>query len=279
MTSVLTAALLLAPSLVVPAPVFSVDLAPGTPAAAQATEASQGSQATEASEGTQATERTGKSEGTRPAEVPAGQTQGVAVVEGVIRSSATNRPLPYAHVQVAGDTLADWTDEGGVYRLAGLPKGEWQLRVVHTGHDSLDVTVFVPGDRSVRLDVTLSALPGPPVDALADFEPFRVEFTLPALLNPLEVSALMQRLYPPELTVQGVGGEAALQIWLDERGRVVRTTVSQSSGHPALDSVALVVSERMRFRPARNRQDAVRVIVLIPVLFTVPGTVSEGTPG
>jgi TonB family protein len=228
-TSVLTAALLLAPSLALLAPASPVDQASAAPA-----------------------------------------------VEGVIRSSSTDRPLPYAHVQVRGDTLADWTDEAGVYRLEGLPRGEWQLRVVHTGHDSLDLTVFVPGDRSIRLDVTLSALPGPPVDALADFEPFRVEFTLPALLNPLEVSALMQRLYPPELTMQGVGGEAVLQIWLDERGRVVRTTVSQSSGHAELDSVALVVSDRMRFRPARNRQDAVRVIVLIPVLFTVPGTVLEG---
>jgi TonB family protein len=176
---------------------------------------------------------------------------------------------------VTGDTLADWTDEDGAYRLEGLPSGEWQLRVVHSGHDSLDLAVFVPGDRSVRLDVTLSVLPGPPVDALADFEPFRVEFTLPALLNPLEMSALLQQLYPPELTAQGVGGEAVLQIWLDEWGRVVRTMVSQSSGRAALDSVALLVSDRMRFRPARNRQDRVRVIVLIPVYFTVPGTLER----
>lgn len=192
------------------------------------------------------------------------------ILEGVVLTSDGNRPLAYARVQVLGDSIVDWTDEQGNYRLEGLARGEWPLRVAHPGHDSLELAVFVPGNRPVRLDLTLDARPGPVVDGLVDFEPFQVEYTLPALLNAAETAALMQRLYPPELTHRRIGGEAVLRLWLDERGRVVKSILSSSSGQPALDSIALAVADSMRFRPARSREDSVRVIVRIPVLFTVP---------
>ena len=205
---------------------------------------------------------------TRPAGAVAVNIQS-GVVAGVVRSSGTRTPLAYARVQVLDDSIADWTDDEGNYRLTGLSVGDLELRVIHPGHDSLDVALSLPGDRPVRLDVTLEARPGPAVDALADFEPFQVDFTLPALTNGAEISALLQELYPPALMQQG-GGEAVLRIWLDERGRVVRSIISSSSGHSALDSIALTVSDSMRFRPAKNRQEGVRVYVRIPIVFTVP---------
>lgn len=204
-------------------------------------------------------------------EMESGRVQG-GTVEGVVRTSKGDRPLPYARVQVVGDSVADWTDASGSYLLQGLARGEWRLRIDHPGHDSLELAVFVPGDRTVRLDLTLDARPGPAPEALSDFEPFRVEYTLPALMNGSGMAALMQRLYPPELSHRRIGGEAVLRLWLDERGRVVKSLVSSSSGHAALDSLALAVSDSMRFRPARSGDDSVRVIVRIPVLFTVPDT-------
>lgn len=202
----------------------------------------------------------------------------VGSVEGVVRTSQGDKPLPYARVQVLGDSLADWTDDEGVYRISGLARGEWRLRVIHPGHDSLDVTVFVPGNRDVRLDVTLEKHLGPAVDALADFQPFQVEYTLPALLNGAAVAALMQRLYPPDLARHHIGGEAVLWLWLDEQGKVVRSRISSSSGYPALDSIALTLSDSMRFRPARNRQSAARVIVRMPITFTVQDSVRGEQP-
>jgi TonB family protein len=193
------------------------------------------------------------------------------VVAGVVRGATSGEPLAYARIQVVGDTVSDWTDAAGAYRMTGLPRGEHRIRAVHPGHDTLDVSLLVPGDRPVRLDLTLTPRPGPVVDALADFEPIRVEFTLPALLNTVDIAALLQRLYPPELTRDRLGGEAVLRLWLDESGRVVRGLVSSSSGYGALDSIALIVADSMRFRPARRQQEGVRVIVRIPVLFTVPG--------
>lgn len=203
--------------------------------------------------------------------------QGEASVHGVVRTSDGDRPLPYARVLVVGDSISDWTDDRGVYHLEGLHRGEWRVRVVHPGHDSLDLDLYVPGDRVVQLDVTLRAHPGPPVDALADFEPFRVEYTLPALVNGDEVSTFMRRLYPPALARDRLGGEAVLRLWLDEYGQVVRSLISSSSGRPALDSIALTVSDRMRFRPARSGLHGVRTIVRMPVIFTVP--VEDGEEG
>lgn len=219
----------------------------------------------------------GSAGSTQPAAAAASEGSAGAV-EGVVWSSDGGQPLAYARVLVVGDSLADWTDDRGAYRLTDLARGEWQLRVIHPGHDSLDVAIFVPGDRSVRVDVTLQARPGPTVDALADFQPFQVEFTLPTLLNGADLSSLMQRLYPPDLAHRRIGGEAVLRLWLDEGGRVVKSLISASSGQPALDSIALTVSERMRFLPARSRWEGVRVIVRMPVTFTVPDSVPDAAP-
>jgi TonB family protein len=205
----------------------------------------------------------------------AGTTQGPAV-EGVVRSS-TGEPIAYAQVRVIDDSAADWTDAEGNYRLEGMARGRWRIRVVHPGHEPLDVQVFIPGDRTIHVDVTLDARPGPAPEPLSDFEPFRVAYTLPALLNTDEVARVIQDRYPPALARQGIGGETVLRLWLDERGQVVRGILSSSSGAAALDSIALEVADRMRFRPAKNRDQAVRVIVRIPVLFTVPDSVRAPT--
>jgi TonB family protein len=198
-----------------------------------------------------------------------------AAVTGTVSTSDGQEPLAYARVQVLGSAVSDWTDERGAYRLADLDHGEWRLQVAHPGHDSLELAVVVPEDRAVRLDITLRARPGPPVDALADFEPFEVRHTLPALLNGDEVARLMQSLYPPSLTRDRVGGETVLMMWLDEMGQVVRSEVVASSGQATLDSIALTVSDRMRFRPARSQERAVRVYVRIPVVFTVPDSTTR----
>ncbi len=210
---------------------------------------------------------------------PAAGQGTVAAVTGVVRSSDDGRPIAYAHVRVLDDSVSDWTDADGSYRLDGLEPGRWRLRVAHPGHDSVDVDVIVPGGRVLRLDITLDAVPGPAPAPLADFQPFQVEYTLPALMNTAEVKALIKSRYPPGLAARGVAGESVLRLWLDEQGRVVRGVLSSSCGHPALDSLALQVAEHMRFRPARNRDQAVRVIVRIPVVFSVPERAPEAPGG
>lgn len=205
------------------------------------------------------------------AAVPLGTApENLGNVRGVIRSSERGLPVAYANIEVLGRGVSDWTDATGEYTLADLPEGRWRIRVVHPNHDSLTLEVFVPAGRGLALDLTLDTRSGPAVDALRDFRPFRVEYVLPALLNGEEVTALIEKQYPPQLVGLGAAGETVLRLWLDERGQVVRGLVSRSSGHASLDSVAEKVAQRMRFRPAKNRDEAVRVIVQIPVVFTVP---------
>ena len=201
------------------------------------------------------------------------------VVAGVVRSSDEGTPIAYAQIRVLDDTVADWTNAEGEYRLEGLTPGRWELRVVHAGHDSLDLEVVIPADRPVRLDITLNARAAPTPEPLHDFEPFQVEYTLPSLVNTEEVRRQIQAAYPPELVRGGIGGEAVLRIWLDERGQVVRTLVYMSTGVARLDSLAVAISDRMRFRPAKSRDQPVRVIVQIPVTFTVPDSVRARVGG
>lgn len=197
-------------------------------------------------------------------------------VEGVVRST-DGEPIAYAQVRVVDDSTADWTDDAGRYELDGLSRGSWHVQIVHPRHDSLDLDVFVPGDRPVHLDITLDARPRPTEEPLSDFQPFQIEYTLPAVLNSEEISRLIQDRYPADLVALGIEGEVVLLVWLDERGQVVRSTLSSSSGLTALDSIVLEVSDRMRFRPAKSGTHGVRVIVRVPVSFTVPDSVEDGS--
>lgn len=191
-------------------------------------------------------------------------------VEGSVRGR-DDRPLAFAQVHVVGDTVSGWTDEAGLFRLEGRPGERWHLRVTHPGYRAVDRTVVLPDAGSLDVELHLEARPGPIPDPLLLFEPFQVAYTLPALLNAPEVTAVIQRIYPPDLVDAGVGGEAVLLLWLDEEGRVARSMISVSSGNRELDALALRVSRSMRFRPARSQGEAVRVIVQIPVIFTAEG--------
>jgi TonB family protein len=159
--------------------------------------------------------------------------------------------------------------------VPGSPVREWIVQATQqtTPPEPLDppvVEIPVPATRTAPPTVeelAVEPLPPPAMDPLSDFQPFHVAYTLPALLNGDELSAAISRRYPPDLARRGVGGETVLLLWLDEEGRVARSVVSASSGQARLDELALDVAADMRFRPARNRDEAVRVIVQIPVVF------------
>jgi TonB family protein len=204
-----------------------------------------------------------------PAQLAEGASRATVSVQGTVRS-ATGRALAFARVEVVADTLSGWSDEGGSYRLEGAPSDRWLIRATHPGYRTTEATVVLPARGQVALDLTLEAVPGPAPEPLADFQPFHVEYTLPALLNRDEVTAAIERSYPERFEGRPMERSAVLQLWLDEQGRVARSALSRSSGERELDRLALSVSRDMRFRPAMNRDEPVRVIVLMPVRFSVP---------
>lgn len=78
--------------------------------------------------------------------------------------------------------------------------------------------------------------------------------------------------YPESAWNQRIQGNVVLRLHVDASGRAVRdsTTVSRTSGVPALDSAALAGSLKLRFRPARRSGTPLGVSLLFPVHFRHP---------
>ncbi|MBT8487797.1 MAG: energy transducer TonB [Gemmatimonadetes bacterium] len=120
----------------------------------------------------------------------------------------------------------------------------------------------------------VSALPPPPevtekerdLSERPTFTPFTVA---PDILNRDEIIEAMIRAYPPILRDAGIGGVTKVYFFIDDKGVVQDTRVSESSGHQALDEAALEVAGLYRFSPALNRDTRVPVWVSFPVEFRV----------
>jgi TonB family protein len=96
---------------------------------------------------------------------------------------------------------------------------------------------------------------------------FVVLSVVPALLNQEEVTRALVKSYPAMLRDAGIGGDVMVWLLIDESGRVVETEIKSSSGHAALDQAARNVAGVMRFSPARNRDQQVKVWVSLPIRF------------
>ncbi len=144
----------------------------------------------------------------------------------------------------------------------------------------------VSAEAAVSEDVTIApttfeehpvaTLPPPPTGQAsaaradrAQFQMFVPTMTAPELRNRGEVSAAILKTYPPLLLEAGIGGTVLLYVWIDERGNTVDAEVIQTSGQKDLDQAAIHVVDIMRFSPARNRDRAVKVIVALPVIYSV----------
>ena len=142
----------------------------------------------------------------------------------------------------------------------------------------------VVGSANISEDITIASttfeenpvnnLPPPPTTGGAvmaediakapTFTPFTVA---PRLKNTDEIARALERNYPPLLRDAGIGGEVNVWFFIDEVGKVLKTTINQSSGYPALDDAAEKVGQMMQFTPAYNRDKKVQVWVSIPIKF------------
>jgi protein TonB len=122
-------------------------------------------------------------------------------------------------------------------------------------------------------DNPVSDLPPPPSDvastdisAAPTFTPYTVA---PRILNVAEVQRAMVREYPALLRDAGIGGTVSVYFFIDENGQVGDRRIDRSSGHQALDDVALAVAQVYRFSAAMNRDRVVPVWVSFPITFVV----------
>jgi periplasmic protein TonB len=90
----------------------------------------------------------------------------------------------------------------------------------------------------------------------------------PQLRNAPAVISAVQRNYPPLLRDAGVGGTVVVSMVINEDGTPDVSTVEVvSSDHEQFSDVVRRVVERMRFRPAKVNNQAVKVRVQLPITF------------
>jgi protein TonB len=111
---------------------------------------------------------------------------------------------------------------------------------------------------------TTTAGEGPEVIAVEDLG------EMPALANRNEVQRVLQRTYPSNLRDAGIAGEARLQFIINTDGTVDAASVQVvSSTQEAFGDAARRAVEKFRFRPATMMGEPVRVLITIPIRFTV----------
>lgn len=92
----------------------------------------------------------------------------------------------------------------------------------------------------------------------------------PALRNGAEMQRVLQRLYPPLLRDAGITGQTQLRFVVDGEGRVEPGSVTVvSSTHGGFQDASLRAAEKFRFRPARIGGRGVRVVITMPITWTL----------
>lgn len=126
----------------------------------------------------------------------------------------------------------------------------------------------VDDEPAVRGELTARALRARALRSEIDGPAFTPYDTPPELGNREEVGAALRDAYPPLLRGAGIGGTTNVWFLIDEEGQVLETRIQRSSGHEALDQAALRVAGSMRFSPARQRGEPVKVWVALPITFS-----------
>lgn len=194
------------------------------------------------------------------------QLGGVLVTEDpVVRRNTWDHPrilidgMPVGDHEYGLDRLDELQAEGRIESIEVFqPEEAMELFGSRYRGGVIGVTTKDPDAEREWPDRDVSA-PGQPT-----FTPFTVR---PQLLNPDEVEAAIQEAYPQELREGGVGGTVHVYLFINDRGTVEDTRISQSSGYQALDDAALATAAIQRFSPALNRDEAVAVWVSMPMTF------------
>lgn len=88
------------------------------------------------------------------------QAQATGVVQGTVTAEGSNNPLLGVTVSIVGNPRFVRTDEGGKYRLTGVPTGTSTLRALHFGYaaQTRSITVMSGGTLTVNFSLKPAAL-------------------------------------------------------------------------------------------------------------------------
>ncbi|MCW4461098.1 TonB-dependent receptor [Sphingomonas sp. BT-65] len=92
-----------------------------------------------------------------PASPQSGRAVGQGTLAGRVLNTATGEYVRNAEIRVEGTTIVAYSDEGGNFRLAGLPAGQVTLVVRYTGLQEVRTTATVAAGEVATLNVDLNA--------------------------------------------------------------------------------------------------------------------------
>ena len=87
--------------------------------------------------------------------------------------------------------------------------------------------------------------------------------------SPPSPTSKTQPTYPSSLLKKGVGGKVLITCTIDDTGRVISTTIKQSSGHPDLDKAAINAVNKWKFKPGMQAGKPVKAVCIVPFNFEV----------
>jgi protein TonB len=130
----------------------------------------------------------------------------------------------------------------------------------------------VPEDATIETtDIDLSELPPPPPppseDEIDETASIFVAYDEPP--EPIGgFAAIQEKLVYPEIARKaGVEGRVYVQVIIDEKGNVIKATVTKSLGNNGCDEAAVAAIKAVKWKPAKQRDKPVKVSVGIPVVF------------
>ncbi len=80
-----------------------------------------------------------------------------ATVQGTVRTAGSHEPIAHAVVRLPelGRDVA--TDQHGYFVATGVPAGTWRIQALALGYRAHEVSVLVPRQGSVRVELELEA--------------------------------------------------------------------------------------------------------------------------
>lgn len=82
-----------------------------------------------------------------------------ASVQGSVRTTGTQEPVPYATVEIVGADRRASADVRGFFTLAGVPTGEWTIRARSIGYTPAEQRITVTAGTTVRVEMLLTPRP------------------------------------------------------------------------------------------------------------------------
>ena len=154
-----------------------------------------------------------------------------------------------------------------------IPQTEQQKQTVAPSRPTVPIASEdedLIGDEDIDLDIfnfeATSELPPPPEEDDDNMFVFVPYDEAPEPIGGF--AAIQKRLVYPEIARKaGVEGRVTVQAQIDVTGEVVRTKVVQSLGPNGCDEAAINAIRSVKWKPAKQRDRAVKVWIAVPVDF------------